>query len=581
METVQAIDQDGVALATGLIIARNNKERTLLLRNTSAETAAIEEVEVYSAAVKQLDFIDETRVYAEGYQMLCQTHMKYKDISPDIGTMDKNHYRMPQTQGCFTAYNYIYLEENGRVLLLGASSCRSYRTEIRINRETITLVQILEGRKLESNAELQLESYVVIEGTDRNEVLDEFAGYINANHPQKGFREVPDGWCSWYCYGPVITEGAINKNLKHAKLHFPELKYIQIDDGYQPHMGDWLEQTKKFKHQMKDICINIRNEGFEPAMWVAPFIASEKSRVFTNNPNWFIKDENGAPLSAEKVTFKGWRDAPWYFLDPTHPEALAYIKNVFKIMKHEWKVDYFKLDANCWGALPFGVRFDKDVTSVEAYRIGMEALWEVCGEDTFLLGCNAPLWPSLGVVNGMRVTDDINRSIGSIKNLSMQCFYRNWMHEKLWINDPDCLVQVEMETGIVASFSTKVKKVEKRNENEAMYRYAAVFIRASGGMILSGDRLYSLSKYDIDILMKLIGSERTAAKFNQDYSVGTIKTESYTDYLFFNESKAPRNFKIIEPGTYTNMFEDEETAVNDCFTLTLDAEDAAWYRLKK
>jgi len=332
---------------------------------------------------------------------------------------------------------------------------------------------------------------------------------------------------------------------------------------------------------MKDICLNIRKEGFEPAMWVAPFIASEKSRVFKNNPGWFIKDENGAPLCAEKVTFRGWRDAPWYFLDPTHPEAIEYIKNVFRIMKHEWKVDYFKLDANCWGALPFGVRFNNDVTSVEAYRIGMEALWEVCGEDTYLLGCNAPLWPSLGVVNGMRITNDIDRNIGSIKALSMQCFYRNWMHDRLWINDPDCLVQVGMKTGIMASFSLKAKKTEKRNENEAMYRYAAAFIRASGGMVLSGDRLYSLSKYDIGILMKLIGSERTAAKFNGDYSVGTIETEQYTDYLLFNESKETMNFRIETPGTYINMFEEKETASNDVFSVTLDAEDAGWYRFSK
>jgi alpha-galactosidase len=563
------------------ISIQNMKETQIRIINNADNPVMPNVVEVYSVNVKSLGFTGNAKVYAEGYQMLHQTHLAFKDISPDIGTMDKDHYKMPQTKGYFTAYNYIYFEENGRVLLLGASSCRSYRTEIRINQETINLVQILEGRRLESGAELQLESYVVIEGTDRNEILDEFAGYINGNHPKRGFREVPDGWCSWYCYGPVITEGAINKNLKHAKLHFPELKYIQIDDGYQPHMGDWLEQTKKFRHKMKDICLNIRSEGFEPAMWVAPFISSEKSHVFRNNPGWFIKDESGVPLCTEKVTFRGWRDAPWYFLDPTHPEALEYIKNVFRIMKHEWKVDYFKLDANCWGALPFGVRFNNDVTSVEAYRIGLEALWEVCGADTYLLGCNAPLWPSLGIVNGMRVTNDIDRNIGSIKALSMQCFYRNWMHGKLWINDPDCLVQVGMKTGIMASFSIKAKKVEKRNENEAMYRYAATFIRASGGMVLSGDRLYSLSRYDIGILMKLIGSERTAAKFNGDYSVGTIETEQYTDYLLFNESKEQMNFNIKESGTYINMFDDKAIVTNDVLKIILDAEDAGWYRLNK
>jgi alpha-galactosidase len=211
----------------------------------------------------------------------------------------------------------------------------------------------------------------------------------------------------------------------------------------------------------------------------------------------------------------------------------------------------------------------------------MEAIWEICGDDTYLLGCNAPLWPSLGVVNGMRVTNDIDRSIGAIKGISMQCFYRNWMHQKLWINDPDCLVQVGMKTGIMASFSLTAKKAEKRSENEAMYRYAAAFIRASGGMILSGDRLYSLSQYDIGMLMKLIGSERTAAKFNEDYSVGRIETEKYTDYLLFNESKEPKTLKMELSGTLTNMFDDSEIAADHIFSLTLNAEDANWYRLNK
>jgi len=561
--------------------AQNHKETRLTLKNRTDKAGVFDEVEVYSLPIKETGFTGDAAVFAEGYQMLQQTTVPLRELTPDTASMDKDHYKLPQAAGCFTAYNFVYFEENGRVLLLGATSCISYRTEIRISLETVRLVQILEGKTLPAGAEIELESYAVIEGTDRNAVLEEFAGYICANHPKRGFREVPDGWCSWYCYGPVITEGAINKNLKHAKQYFPELKYIQIDDGYQPHMGDWLEQTTKFRHPMKDICLHIKNEGFEPAMWVAPFIASEKSRVFKNHPDWFIKDENGLPLSAEKVTFRGWRDAPWYFMDPTHPGAIAYIKNVFSVMKYEWKVDYFKLDANCWGALPFGVRFNKDVTSVEAYRIGMEALWDACGEDTYLLGCNAPLWPSLGVVNGMRVTNDIDRNIDSVKFLSMQCFRRNWMHGKLWINDPDCLVQVGMKTGIMASFSLRSKKVEKRNENEAMYRYAAAFIRASGGMVLSGDRLYSLSRYDIGILMKLIGSERTAARFNGDYSAGTIETEDYTDHLLFNAGKEPKDFKIEASGTFFNMFDDKEVEADGVFSVTIAAGDAGWFRLKK
>ena len=74
-------------------------------------------------------------------------------------------------------------------------------------------------------------------------------------------------------------------------------------------------------------------------------------------------------------------------LDGTNPAARQYLTHVFKTMREEWGVKYFKLDANMWGALPFGQRFEKNRTCVEAYRIGMKAILEGAGSDSFLLGC--------------------------------------------------------------------------------------------------------------------------------------------------------------------------------------------------
>ena len=321
--------------------------------NLSENSVAVKEVLVLEKNISNLGFSKNAMVYCEGYQKLTSTYVKLGGISENLGSMDRDHYKMPQTKGFFTGYNYICFFEKGHVLLLGATSCRSYSTEVRINQDKLQLVQIIEGREIPANSELTLESYVVIEGKDKNCVMDKFASFLTENHPTIPFKEIPDGWCSWYCYGPHVTQKDIMENMAAAGRKYHGLKYIQIDDGYQPHMGDWLLQTKKFPSKMKDLCLEIREAGFEPAMWVAPFIASEKSELLRNHPDWFIKDESGKPLCAADVTFRGWRDAPWYFLDPTHPEAIEYLKHVFTVMKNEWKVNYFKLDANAWGALPF------------------------------------------------------------------------------------------------------------------------------------------------------------------------------------------------------------------------------------
>ena len=160
----------------------------------------------------------------------------------------------------------------------------------------------------------------------------------------------------------------------------------------------------------------------------------------------------------------------------------------------------------------------------------------------------------------------------------MQCFQRNWMHGRLWINDPDCLVQVDTKTGVLAGLFAKAKPIHKRKENEAMYRYAAAYIRASGGMVLSGDRLYALSEYDSGILNKLLASERTAATFNSDYSVGTIRTATDTEYLLFNSDKMPRVFIVEDTGTFIDMFTGREMAADALLTVTVGGNDAVWMK---
>lgn len=164
---------------------------------------------------------------------------------------------------------------------------------------------------------------------------------IFKNHPVHKYFEMPVGWCSWYCIGPDISENDIFENLKVIKEKTPELKYIQIDDGFQPFMGDWLETSSKFNRPMKEICNDIKKAGFEPAIWLAPFIASPKSRLFKEHPDYFIKDENGNPLCSGDVTFGGWRDGPWYMIDGTNPNALKYIYNVVHEIYQNWNVRYF------------------------------------------------------------------------------------------------------------------------------------------------------------------------------------------------------------------------------------------------
>jgi alpha-galactosidase len=48
-----------------------------------------------------------------------------------------------------------------------------------------------------------------------------------------------------------------------------------------------------------------------------------------------------------------------------------------------------------------------DVDAIGAYRRALALLRDAAGPDAFVLGCGAPLLPSLGLVDAMRISPDI------------------------------------------------------------------------------------------------------------------------------------------------------------------------------
>src|SRR4029079_174252 len=248
-------------------------------------------------------------------------------------------------------------------------------------------------------------------------------------------------------------------------------------------MGGWLGTGRGFGGNVRMVLADIRQRGFEPAIWDAPFVAEEKSALFQSHPQWFIKDADGAPLRSDRVTFGGWRRGPWYALDGTHPEAQSHLERVFRTMRIEWGCTYFKLDANFWGAMHGGKFHDPRATRIEAYRRGMEAILRGTA-DGFVLGCNHPIWESLVLIHGSRSSNDTKRSWERVETTARQNLQRNWQNGRLWWNDPDAVVL----TG-------------RLTEDEFQFHATAIF--ASGGMILSGDDLTKISEHKLAMLRKL------------------------------------------------------------------------------
>ena len=517
------------------------------LTNHGRKAVAVKEVVLFSIP---LALPPDTRIYGESFQMLSQTSGTLgKPV--DLSYSELKHYRIPQPDGVTAMSGMVVFAPAGEPhVLFGFTSCHRFIGRFYLKADQLDVVVDTEGRMLAPGESWDLEEFLFFHNPNRAELLEGFADRIVENHPPLKFPKPPTGWCSWYCFGPRVTAKNVLENLDKIAKEFPQLKYVQLDDGYQPAMGDWLGAGKAFGGDLKGVLKEIKNRGFEPAIWVAPFIAEEGSEVFQQHPDWFIRDGEGKPLRADKVTFGGWRRGPWYALDGTNPAVQKHLENVFRTMREEWGCTYFKLDANFWGAMHGGFFHDPKATRIEAYRRGMQAILKGSG-DSFILGCNHPIWPSFGLIHGSRSSGDISRKWTTIRKVARENLSRNWQNGKLWWNDPDAIVLAG-----------------DLPENEFQFHATAVF--ASGGMILSGDDLTKIPDDRAAMLKKLLPPAGKAAKFDDDtFQVGLTVVTGGVMASVFNWGDEPARVRVRLPfvGKVTDFWTGKDVGRESGFVI--------------
>jgi alpha-galactosidase len=296
------------------------------------------------------------------------------------------------------------------------------------------------------------------------------------------------GWCSWYHYFHDVTEADIRHNLALAS-DWP-FSVFQVDDGYQLAIGDWLRTIERFPSPLSDLASAIARDGHTPGIWIAPFVAALESEVGQAHPDWFARwPVNGRPLIG--MVNPGWGGAV-HTLDTTNPDVLDHLERV----AHDLVATgfpYLKLDFTYAPHLP-GTYADPSRTPAQRVRAGYDAIRRGAGDDAFLLGCGAPLGPCIGVVDGMRIGADVapwwqvsgdqwrpagyERGEPATVNAWRNTLTRSFLHRRLWLNDPDCVMLRTERTAL---------------SPEAM-RAWALAVGVSGGMALVSDDLALLDR---------------------------------------------------------------------------------------
>lgn len=243
-------------------------------------------------------------------------------------------------------------------------------------------------------------------------------------------RSAPTVWCTWYHYFLDVTQADVEENLRALDAQELPVDVVQVDDGWQaPGVGDWLALSDRFT-SLHDLVARIHDTGRRAGIWLAPFMAGRRSMLARDHPDWLLGDAGF-----------NW-DQPLHGLDLTHSEVREHLWTVLRGLR-EVGFDYFKLDFLYAGAL--SGRRHEDVSAVEAYRSGLRLVRDAVGQESYLLGCGAPMLPSIGLVDAMRVSPDTYNPTdvddGDNPLRGRSCIEsRAWQHGRWWVNDADCLI---------------------------------------------------------------------------------------------------------------------------------------------
>ena len=320
------------------------------------------------------------------------------------------------------------------------------------------------------------------------------------------------GYSSWYNRYQNIDEKAIRNDLEGCGKILQEGDLFQIDDGWEPFVGDWLEaDNKKFPGGMKKMVDAIHAKGYRAGIWVSPFVAEKNSKIAREHPEWLIR-VNGEPW------MQGSNWSSFYGLNIDHPEVVKYVKEVFRTILDDWGFDLVKLDF-LYAAAPFGTK--RETRAARMYRA--VDLLRRCVKDREILGCGVPLMPAFGKFEYCRIGCDVtldwndklymqgfHRERPSSRNSLGNTVSRRHLNGRAWLNDPDV-------------FFVRDENLDLDEEQkEALIRLDALL----GGVFMTSDDPGSYSPQMIRIYKKMRHLSEA-----EDIHVSTKGTIIVVDYV--------------------------------------------------
>ena len=414
------------------------------LSNSGRETRTVEKLELLSATLE---------LPQPAHQMRTLGHDGLVEAGKEKTTYCWLAVADPQTRGGVVMGWLTHELGSGIVSTQGAGN------EVEVGARTeYGRLRMAGGQKVEG------ETLAIGYFPDALEGLESYAAATAKINHIKLTRKVPCGYCTWYCdpHGGAADEkhlAELANFCQQQNLKDFGFQVIQIDDKWQngPERngprGDYTTHRPDgpYPGGMKAVAEQVAQCGFTPGLWFIPFAWDHKAEVLKDHQDWFVHHEDG---SVYEVYWAGT------CLDTSHPQARAFLAETVSRITKDWGFKYIKIDGLWSGmateirypCLPYGpddlggaVFHDPNKTNIEVYRDGLKLVRQAAGDEVFILGCNIAqnlrtLGASIGLVDGMRVGLDVGAQGDQIRRCAQAASRQYFWHNKVWYNDPDCLI---------------------------------------------------------------------------------------------------------------------------------------------